>query len=477
MTAVVIVAAEVDGRPGQGVRLGDGKVVAIGPEVGPSPGETVLDLRGGAVIPGLHDHHLHLRSAVAAAGSVPLNHVASDDLAAVLRTAADERPAGSWLRAIGAGGRGFEALDRDGLDRVVGNRPVRIQHRSGALWLLNSAAIDELGVAGWTEAGVERDAAGRPTGRLWRLDDRLRAALPAPSTTRADWRSFSDRAAAFGITGFTDATPDRDDDDAAELAALVADGVIRQRLHLMTPADRAGASDSTGRGRVTRGAHKILLDDPRLPSGDQLAAVIDTAHRHRRPVAVHCVTADQLVVAADALATAGGFPGDRIEHAGVVPPGYAHVLADLGVTVVTQPGFIAARGDAYRRDVPAEEQSWLYPCASLRAAGVGVAASSDAPFGPLDPWAAMATATTRRTASGATVAAGEAVDAMTALALYLGSAENPARLRTVAVGEPADLCLLRAPLAEVLRDPSARAVRATVIAGDVIAAEPVGGAR
>ena len=41
---------------------------------------------------------------------------------------------------------------------------------------------------------------------------------------------------------------------------------------------------------------------------------------------------------------------DRIEHAGIVPPGYSGELARLGLAVVTQPGFIAARAFRWKRE-------------------------------------------------------------------------------------------------------------------------------
>jgi predicted amidohydrolase YtcJ len=56
---------------------------------------------------------------------------------------------------------------------------------------------------------------------------------------------------------------------------------------------------------------------------------------------------------------------DRVEHASIVPAGYADELARLKIAVVTQPGFIAERGDAYLAHVPAPELDWLYPCVSL----------------------------------------------------------------------------------------------------------------
>ena len=65
------------------------------------------------------------------------------------------------------------------------------------------------------------------------------------------------------------------------------------------------------------------------------------------------------------------------------------VLAERGLTVVTQPGFVAERGDRYLLDVPPEEHADLYRCASLLDAGVPVAGSTDAPYTSPDPWLAI----------------------------------------------------------------------------------------
>ena len=63
----------------------------------------------------------------------------------------------------------------------------------------------------------------------------------------------------------------------------------------------------------------------------------------------------------------------------MVPTELRDDLRRLGVTVVTQPHFVAERGDQYLVDVDPDDQPLLYPCASLRAAGVAVAAGTDAP--------------------------------------------------------------------------------------------------
>lgn len=139
--------------------------------------------------------------------------------------------------------------------------------------------------------------------------------------------------------------------------------------------------------------------------------------------------------------------------------------------MVTQPGFISARGDDYLRDVPASEQAWLYPCAALARAGAAVAAGTDAPFGPADPWRCVAAAVSRRAPSGRVVGRPERLSPARALRLFLTAPEDPGRLREVRPGQPGDLCVLRAPLRTYLSRPAADGVRAGIIAGQVFEAE------
>jgi predicted amidohydrolase YtcJ len=97
---------------------------------------------------------------------------------------------------------------------------------------------------------------------------------------------------------------------------------------------------------------------------------------------------------------------------------------------------------------------------------VPVAASSDAPYASPDPWTGVAAAVRRRTRAGRAIGPAERVDPATALELYLAAPEAPGeRPRRVTVGAPGDLCLLDAPLAEVLREPSAAHVRLTLVNG------------
>ena len=89
---------------------------------------------------------------------------------------------------------------------------------------------------------------------------------------------------------------------------------------------------------------------------------------------------------------------------------------------MTQPNFVAERGDQYLDEVPAAEHEQLWRVASLLRAGVPVALSTDMPFGDGDPWAAMRAAVHRTTPSGAVLGADECISARTALTMFSGPA-------------------------------------------------------
>ena len=62
--SVLLRRVEVEGRVVD-VVVADGVVLAVGPELPSPPGATIVDGAGGALLPGLHDHHLHLHAMAA----------------------------------------------------------------------------------------------------------------------------------------------------------------------------------------------------------------------------------------------------------------------------------------------------------------------------------------------------------------------------------------------------------------------------
>lgn len=414
-----------------------GIIAEVGPDLGRSAGEEVVEGRGRQVVVGRHDHHIHLRSFAAASDSVDVSH----ELAAALRAEDAWLPPDAWIRAVGYHESVAGDLDRHRLDAVVADRPVRVQHRSGMLWVLNSAAIQAAG-AERGPAGVERDEAGVPTGRVWREDSWLGSVVPRRPI---DLARVSRTLAGWGITGLTEATPYAGADDLLQLDEAAADGTILQRLHLMS-GPGVGPVDL---GAATVGPVKVVLDDHRLPALDELVTTMAAAHRAGRPVAVHCVTRAQAVLAVTAFAADPSHLGDRIEHGAVIGLELFGPIRELGLTVVTQPGFVYARGDRYLAEVDAGDQPDLWRLGSLLHAGIAVVAGSDAPFGPADPALTVQAATSRRTAGSQVVGGAEAVGEATAWHLFSGSARHPQRPRTVDAGQPADLLLLD-PLTTVI---------------------------
>ncbi|TVS86819.1 amidohydrolase family protein [Mycobacterium helveticum] len=427
-------AALLDGR------IVDIRVDELVREVGAPPGdlaarhgEGVLYANGGTVLPGLHDHHVHVRSAAAALDSFLVGPpgVRTDTELRRLLSNAPPGPDG-WIRAIGYHESVAGELDRSFLDAVVPTVPVRIQHRSGALWILNSAALGRVGLA------------EHPDGRLRSGE---RGWSDAVLRRESDLAELSRRITAYGVTGVTDATPDLDPAEMESLSSAQRRGEFRPRLGFLSPGKRILRED------------RLDLDD--------LARWIGERHAAGGPVAVHCVTAAQLVVAIAALRAAGSHPLDRIEHAAMVPDDTLADLADLGVTVVTQPNFVAERGDQYLADVPVAEHGQLWRVASLLEARVPVALSTDLPFGHGDPWTAMRAAVYRTTPSGVVLNAGERVSARRAVTMFLGRPERPGRSRSIETGQPGDLCVLSEPPATVLAELDAGMVAATVIGGEL----------
>ncbi|MHA7664439.1 amidohydrolase family protein [Mycolicibacterium sp. HS_4_1] len=425
-------AVLLDGRTVD-IRLGR-RIEAIAAGLEPIQGEDVMDAAGGTVIPGLHDHHVHLRSAAAALASVrvgPGEVRSRDALRAVLGHAKVGED--GWIRAVGYHEAVAGSLDRAVLDQVSPKVPVRVQHRSGVLWTLNSAGLAAVGLS------------EHPDGRLRSADPSWSHSLQRRD---AGLGEISGRLSSFGVTGVTDATPDLTATDVMDFGEARRHGELRQRVDVLAPAKR------------------ILHDDDL--DLDALTDWITARHRLGGIVALHCVTAMQLVVAISALRQAGTRPGDRIEHGAVIPDDCLADLRELGVLVVTQPNFVAERGDQYFTDVPAEEHCQLWRVASLCDAQIPVALSTDMPFGDADPWAAMRAAVHRSTPTGRVLGTGESIDAATALGMFLGSPQQPDVPRELTVGMAADLCVLTVPPRDALAALDASLVAATVYDGAVV---------
>jgi predicted amidohydrolase YtcJ len=400
-------------------------IADLGRNLAAGPQDRVLVGNGGALLPGLAEHHLHAFALAAKASSLDLaGSSAVDDL---------PDPEGiGWLRVVGAG----RELGVAELDRRWPDRPVRVQHRSGALWMLNSVAVELLSVGLTAEE--------KASGQLWRADDRLRELLSAAGqSSLPDLICVGSELVRHGITHITEASPDLD-----EPALDLLDASLPQ--HTLSLAAQGS------------GPRKIVLADHDLIDFATFTRQIRDIHDRDRAVAIHAVSAVTLAISIAALTESGTLPGDRIEHAAVCDDSAADRLAELGVTVVTQPSVFRRHGSSFTEESPSSERGLLWRYGGLVRAGVTVVASSDAPYGDADPWLTIAYASQRPE---------ESVPARSVLASMLTEPENPGGpARHLHPGAPADLCLLPLPLEVALKRLSTDegcSVSATFISGNL----------
>ncbi len=439
------------------VLVAEGKVQALGNlAVEGIPG---INGEGAALIPGLHDHHIHLYATAAAMNSLslPTDKITTYEDLGLLLSGRNE--AENSLRVINYNGPDTELLDRWALDKLIPDRPLRVQYRTGSLWVLNSCAIEAvLEESAAIPECFELDSRGRVNGRLWRADAWLRA---HDRRSPPSLESLSRQLARYGCTGVTEASYTNDQQQVNALCNSIHNDNFLQSVSIMgQPGLVVDGPDNCALGPV-----KIMLDESRLPTLESLANTICLSHDEGRNVAAHCVTVPELVFYLSALEVAGVMPGDRVEHGSLIPEGIIDSLAEMDMTVVTQPAFVVERGSMYCDKLAEEEINDLYRCASLMRRGIKVAGSSDAPYSSFNPWAAIDAATHRTIKTGRVLGFDEILSYEEALALFLGDAYDPGGpIRKVDVGVAANLCLLKPPHQRDPLDP----VSATVIDGKMI---------
>lgn len=438
------------------------------------PSCRVVDVGRHTVVPGIVDAHCHLFGSAAARLALDCSSRVArriPEVLAVIAAAADAWPAGEWIY-----GRGFdESLvreqrfpTREELDAAAPRNPVEIEHGSGHASALNSRACALLGVP----PGERADGLFYEP-RFARRRQR-RAVERELTRLSREW-------AAKGTTSVQDAGADNGPDDYEALCGLAGAGAILQRVGVFTAPRFAAPMRLHGPARadVRINGVKLELREAALSTAT-MSTVEDAIREHaaagRLLVAIHVVELGALAALLDLLerVRADGIPlvNVRLEHVSLCPPEWARRIADLGVTVVTQPGFLLERGERYRRLIPPQQYGWLYPVGELLRAGVAVAGSSDSPVGGANPFAAMAAAIRRRSSEGAHFP-GPRLSRRACLALYTSAAARAVgrghELGRIAPGYLADFTILdRDPLSVPLGDlPHTRAL-ATYVGGRLV---------
>ncbi|HEX6138980.1 MAG TPA: amidohydrolase [Candidatus Limnocylindria bacterium] len=446
----VLVAASPSGvETAEAIAVGaDGRVLASGSrdQVLPgAPGARLLDVRDAAVVPGLHDFHLHLVGMARARGELRLDDAEGpEQVAAAVLQAAAHLPAGEWLRGRGWLERHMTLATLAALERV--DVPALLySHDAHSAWA-SQAALRAAGIGAGTKdppgGRIERGADGQPTGVLReRATDvvepvagRLRGAR-----LRAQLHHVGTELLAMGVTSVVDAgdTSDRNGEGAFaalgdRASALLDEGeALDGRLRVAVGLPAAGLPAAPGLGvrsndRVSGtatmrwgwakaymdgalGSRTAALFEPytcgprdagivRLEPAE-IDAILRAARAARIGVAMHAIGDRAVADALDAVERAGaplpGTPPDRVEHLQLVRGQDVPRLARMDVTASIQPVHCAS-------DRALVEECWndrvarAYPWRAFRDGGVRLASGSDAPIETPNPWHALFAAVHRR---------------------------------------------------------------------------------
>jgi predicted amidohydrolase YtcJ len=235
----------VDAKVPQAVALAvkDGKFLAVGAAVkqhiGPSTRR--IDAKGAAIVPGLIDSHVHMRSFGDMLETMDLRGVASiAEVARRVKEKAAALPAGSWIRGrnwddTNWGGKLPVAADLDG---AAPNHPVYLSRVDGHAGWANTRALAAGGVEKASEdpkgGQIIRDAAGNPTGILVdRAQALITRKIPPLSVDDVETRlrKAAQECARLGMTSVHDAGCSRTELDAYR--RLIAKNQLPVQIYFM----------------------------------------------------------------------------------------------------------------------------------------------------------------------------------------------------------------------------------------------------
>jgi predicted amidohydrolase YtcJ len=325
----------------------------------------VIDCAGGSIVPGFHDCHVHLTATGLYAGE---------------RDLSDCRDVPSLLARIGSLARrddmvyagGFDdtattdrrAPTRSELDAVSAGKPALISRIDGHSSIANSAAFAFMGID-TSAPGVEKDAAGEPTGKLfgslhWTVQPGFVKALPSKMHRRAD-RVAAQAALAAGITTLHNIIVG--DAPYEELAEIYIDNSVLP-LHVISKACTTSVTKAKQLGRRVFGGDifvdgslgsrtAALAEDYHDAAGrgllylarEQLVELFSEAAEAGLSLGVHAIGDDAIEQALAAwekvAARRGSLDGLRpwIDHFELARPDHIRRAARLGILLSMQPAF------------------------------------------------------------------------------------------------------------------------------------------
>ncbi|HEY8170012.1 MAG TPA: amidohydrolase family protein, partial [Candidatus Limnocylindria bacterium] len=390
----VVVRADPSGiQTAEAVGIAGGRVVNVGSwedvSAAAARGARVMDSRESAVVPGLHDFHIHLVALARSRGEVLLDDAADgNQVTRRLVERARTLAADAWLRGRGWSEAQMANLEITALTDAIGERPAFIASHDGHSAWVSPVVLGRAGITAGTPdpsgGRIERDGSGMPTGVLRETAVDLVSDLVPElhgDALRATLDTTLRELARLGITGASEAgdytaeggigTDAPFGDSYSTLTDLgdLVDG--RLRLSVGIPVDsiqaaaerrlRTGAA-LPGRSTLRFGWAKEYADGALgsgtaalfEPSGcrdgdlgilrvtnEDLDGLFAMARPEGIGLAIHAIGDRAAATVLDALARAparaAGTPDDRMEHVQLLRHGEADRFRALRMTASVQP--------------------------------------------------------------------------------------------------------------------------------------------
>ncbi|MDR2162385.1 MAG: amidohydrolase family protein [Clostridiales Family XIII bacterium] len=420
-------------------------------------GSTVVRVFGPdtLIMPGIHDHHVHLVLAGMLDKYVNLYTASSaEECALKAKKGAADLAGEEWVIGFGFCRQAWENTDsphRALLDEYVNDRPVLLlDSELHAAWA-NTRALELAGIDAATPdppfGEIMRDVEGVPTGYLIEsaLSFAARKAFDFSEDIATDLiKRYAKAANRFGITSVSDMTPylgiDLSFHDAYMSLAKAGELDVRVNAALDLFSDPAALLPKAAEAAAVPGGMysirymkqfvdgilanytAMMLEEYSTGLGgkggsllplDKLGDAVIAANEQGIPVRLHAcgdgavrVALDAFEVARRVLAADGsegytdGFPRNEVEHIEVIAPADIHRFRELGVIASVQPehitsGLTSHRENCYPEYLGPERERYTWPFRSFLDAGVILAMGSDAPVVEGSPFEGMYVGLTR----------------------------------------------------------------------------------
>jgi predicted amidohydrolase YtcJ len=465
------------------------------------PGVELLDCHGKTLLPGFVDNHFHLHGFAESLISLDLSPYSGvhsiSDIQTRIRKESENYPPGAWIRARGYNEFYLEERrhpNRWDLDEATSRHPIKLTHRSTRAHVLNSMALRLANLSRESPDPpgglVERDlTSGEPTGLLFGMNDYLSKIVPPLSMERmsAAMGMADEKLSSLGITSIHDVSARNNFRRVRRFQEWKSQGVLKTRLQVALGIEgfreylQSPSLYGTGGDRICLAGVKIIVHETtgRLtPTQDELNQLVFEIHSSGQQAILHAIEGKTIDAACSAIEyimreAPRHDPRHRVEHCSVCDPTSAARLLSLGACVVTQPSFIYYNGDRYLATVPDSRLKHLYPIGTMLRGGIRVAASSDSPLVPVNPFAGIYAAVSRKTESGASVLPEEGVSPQEAIRMYTRGASEvnfeEDRKGSIAPGRFADVIIVdRDPTQVPAEEIKNVKVETTILGGNIV---------